>query len=60
MIQDQAPFEPNGKPKKFYFNLETCGSLKPDTIVMTAISILKRKLGDIQTQLANEIQNENM
>ncbi len=56
----QAPFDPNGKPKKFYLNVESCGSLKPDTIVLTAISILKRKLGDIQTQLANEIQNENI
>jgi DNA-directed RNA polymerase II subunit RPB3 len=38
--------------------VESCGSLKPETIVMTAISTLKRKLGDLQTQLSNEIERD--
>jgi DNA-directed RNA polymerase II subunit RPB3 len=55
-LQAQAPFEPYGKPKKFFYNVESCGSLRPETIALTAINTLKRKLGDIQTQLTNEIQ----
>ncbi len=52
----QAVFDPYGKPRKFFYNVESCGSLRPETIALTAINTLKRKLGDIQTQLTNEIQ----
>ncbi len=54
----EAPYDLHGKPKKFYYNVESCGSLKPETIVQTAISALKRKLGDLQTQLSNEIERD--
>lgn len=54
----EAPFDPHSKPKKYYFNVESCGSLKPETIVVTAINTLKRKLGDLQTQLSNEIERD--
>ena len=54
----EAPFDPHGKAKKFYYNTESCGSLKPETIVLSAISILKKKLGDLQTQLSNEIERD--
>ena len=55
---DEAPFNPNSKPSTFYFNVESCGSLKPETIVMTALSVFKRKLGDLQTHLSQEIQSD--
>ena len=54
----QAPYDLHGKPKKFFFNLEACGSLKPDSIVLTAIATLKKKLSDLQTQLSNEIERD--
>uniref|UniRef100_A0A8C8I8Q9 Ubiquinone biosynthesis protein n=3 Tax=Salmonidae TaxID=8015 RepID=A0A8C8I8Q9_ONCTS len=54
----QAPFDPNGKPERFYYNVETCGSLRPETIVMSALAVLKKKLSDLQTQLSHEIQSD--
>jgi len=54
----EAPFDFAGKPNKFYYNVETCGSLKPENIVTMAVNILKKKLGDLQTNLHNELQND--
>ncbi|KAL3860621.1 hypothetical protein ACJMK2_010718 [Sinanodonta woodiana] len=54
----QAPFDPTGKPNKYFYNVESCGSLKPETIVFTALSVLKKKLSDLQTQLSHEIQSD--
>lgn len=54
----QALFDPTGKPQRFYFNLESIGSLKPQTIVLSGLNILKKKLSDLQTQLSHEIQND--
>ena len=55
---EEAPFDPHGKPKKFFYNVESCGSLRPETIVQSAINIMKKKLGDLQTQLSNEIERD--
>ncbi|CAF0711141.1 unnamed protein product [Brachionus calyciflorus] len=54
----EAPFDLHGKPKKFYYNLESCGALRPESVVLSAINSLKKKLGDLQTQLANEIERD--
>jgi DNA-directed RNA polymerase II subunit RPB3 len=43
---------------RFYYNVETCGSLRPETIVMSALAVLKKKLSDLQTQLSHEIQSD--
>lgn len=54
----QADFELGGKPKRFYFNVESCGSLKPENILYSCLSILKKKLSDLQTNLQQEIREE--
>ncbi|XP_064375441.1 DNA-directed RNA polymerase II subunit RPB3 isoform X3 [Dromaius novaehollandiae] len=47
------------KPEEwFYYNVESCGSLRPETIVLSALSGLKKKLSDLQTQLSHEIQSD--
>ena len=55
---DQAPYDPDGKPNKFFVNVESCGSLRPENIVLMGIAILKKKLSDLQTQLSHEVQND--
>jgi len=57
-ISDQAQFDPTGKPQQFFFNVESCGSLKPETILMTALRVFKSKLSNLQTQLSMEIQSD--
>lgn len=57
---DQAPFDPIGKPRKFFFNVESCGSLRPENIVMSSLSVMKKKLSDLQTQLSQEIQSDEL
>ena len=54
----EAPFDALGKANKFYFNVESCGSLKPDTLVLSGLAQLKKKLSDLQTQLSSEIQSD--
>lgn len=55
--EHQAPWDPKNAslvPRKFYFNVESCGSLKPETIVLKSISILKTKLSDLQVHLSHD------
>lgn len=56
----QAPFDATGKPRKFFFNVESCGSLRPENVVMSALSVMKKKLSDLQTQLSQEIQTDEL
>ena len=53
--QNQGDFDLLAKPDKFYFNVETCGSLKPEHIILSGLSVLKKKLSDLQTQHSHEI-----
>ncbi|EIM82696.1 insert subdomain of RNA polymerase alpha subunit [Stereum hirsutum FP-91666 SS1] len=46
--RDDEPFDYNAKPNKFYFEVETDGSLGPQEVVM-------KGLGELQTKLANLI-----
>lgn len=54
--QHQAAFRLDAKPEKFYFNVESCGSLTPQNIVLGALTVLKKKLSDLQTQLSQELE----
>merc|ERR1712083_752247 len=54
----QAPYDYQSKPNRFFFNVESCGSLKPENIVTMGVSILKKKLSDLQTNLSQELQND--
>ncbi|KAK0060787.1 DNA-directed RNA polymerase II subunit RPB3 [Biomphalaria pfeifferi] len=56
--QIEAPFDLYGKPNKFFFNVESIGTLKPETILFSSLAILKRKLSDLQIQLSHEISND--
>merc|ERR1719481_1387321 len=54
----QADYDFVSKPNKFYFNVESCGSLKPENIVLMGVAVLKKKLSDLQTQLHAELHND--
>lgn len=51
----QAPFNPSGKPDKFYINVESVGALRPERIVTDGLAVLKKKLSDLQAQHSHEI-----
>lgn len=57
-ILDEAPFNWEAKPNKYYFNVESSGALKPENIVMMGIAALKNKLSNLQTQLSHEAQSD--
>lgn len=52
--QYEAPFNWEAKPNKFFFNVESCGSLRPEVIVTKGVEVLKTKLSDLLTQLSHE------
>ena len=58
LIIAQAPYDPNGKANKFFFNAEASGALKPENIVLMGLNIMKKKLNDIQNQLTMEAQTD--
>ena len=50
----QVPFDPTAEPNKFFFNVENVGSLRPEDILLSAISVLQAKLGTVQLHLEQE------
>uniref|UniRef100_A0A1A9W050 DNA-directed RNA polymerase II subunit RPB3 n=1 Tax=Glossina brevipalpis TaxID=37001 RepID=A0A1A9W050_9MUSC len=52
--QAEAPYDWEGQPNKFFFNVETSGALKPENIVLMGVQALKNKLSNLQTQLSCE------
>ncbi|CAF3642037.1 unnamed protein product, partial [Rotaria sordida] len=52
--EHEAPFDANKIPNKFYFNVESTGALKPETIVLSCLNVLKQKLSNLQTLLKHE------
>lgn len=55
---DEAPYNWEAKPNKFYFNVESAGALRPENIVTMGVAVLKNKLSNLQTQLAHEATND--
>jgi DNA-directed RNA polymerase II subunit RPB3 len=45
--KENEPFDYNAKADKFYYNVETTGSLKPNQVVERGIDILQKKLAEI-------------
>jgi len=58
--QTEAPYNRFGIPEKFFFNIESCGSLVPENIMLTALNVLKKKLSDLQTHHSHEIAADNL
>jgi len=56
--EHQAEYIRDGKPNKFWICVESIGSLKPQTIVLSGLEQMKKKLSDLQTQLAHEIHQD--
>ncbi|TRY64017.1 hypothetical protein TCAL_05572 [Tigriopus californicus] len=56
--QVEAPYDFLGKPNKFYFAVESVGSLKPENVVLMGTNILKKKLSDLQTELSQVLQSD--
>lgn len=54
----EADYIRDGKPSRFYFNVESTGALKPTTIVRSGLRILKNKLSDLLTNLSHEVNND--
>ena len=53
---DEAAYNWEAKPNKFFFNVESAGALKPENIVLMGVQVLKNKLSNLQTQLSHETQ----
>ena len=51
------PTDIKAEPDKFYFTVESSGALKPEEILLSAISVLQSKLGTVQLQLEAESRN---
>ncbi|KAF5317109.1 hypothetical protein D9611_003958 [Ephemerocybe angulata] len=51
--RDDEPFDFNAKPNKFYFNVETDGSLGPQEVVMKGLTELQTKLANLILGLGN-------
>jgi len=50
-LQEDAPFDFNAKPTKFYLNVETVGSLTPKDVVMKGLAELTKKLAFLTHQI---------
>jgi DNA-directed RNA polymerase II subunit RPB3 len=50
----------DGKPNKFFFTVESCGSLGPENIVISGLNQLKKKLSDLKNQLSIEMQSNHL
>lgn len=58
LLTDEADYNWEAKPNKFFFNVESSGSLRPENIVLMGVKVLKNKLSNLQTQLSHEVSND--
>jgi len=52
--RDDQPFDFNAKPEKFYFEIETTGSLSPKEVVMKGLQELQTKLAFLTHQIDSQ------
>ena len=55
---DEGDLDWRSKPNFYYYNVESCGSLKPENIVQMGLASLKKKLSDLQHQLDIETRSD--
>ncbi|KAJ1920233.1 RNA polymerase II subunit 3 [Mycoemilia scoparia] len=53
-----APFDYNAAPDRFYFRVETVGSMKPENVVIMATRLMQEKLSTLEICLEDD-QNPN-
>lgn len=53
----EVPFNPKAEPAKFFFTVESVGSIRPEEILLSAISVLQGKLGAVQLHLEQEARS---
>ncbi|CAI4227573.1 unnamed protein product [Auanema sp. JU1783] len=58
--ESEAPYDPHGKPSKFWYTIESTGALKAERVVLSGVAILKKKLQELQEQLSRELQNHGL
>lgn len=51
----EADYIRDGKPSKFYFNVESSGALRPQNIVLSGLRVLIQKLQDVETELSHQV-----
>lgn len=52
--KENEPFDYNAKPDKFYIDVESIGSMKPNDIVLNGISVLQKKLAGIVFEIEDQ------
>jgi DNA-directed RNA polymerase II subunit RPB3 len=55
----EADYIRDGKPSKFYFNVESSGALKPQKIVLSGLKVLVDKLQDLELHLNRAVESQN-
>ncbi|KLO06440.1 RBP11-like subunits of RNA polymerase [Schizopora paradoxa] len=50
-VGDDEAFDFNAKPEKFYFNVETVGSVSPEEVIMKGLQELQTKLANLMLSL---------
>lgn len=52
--KENEPFDYNAKPDRFYIDVESIGSMKPNDIVLKGISVLQKKLASIVFEIEDQ------
>lgn len=52
--QEGEPFDYDAVPSRFYFEVESVGSLEPDAIIQSGIKVMQLKLAEVITDLTQD------